>query len=378
MGPLRAESDEQPLIGLRMQFSLSINKIYVYCCFPFSWSGLHYHILSSLQPAPRAFAIFMMLLKAKHSDYPSWAILLIVVPVFLNPFAYAAPAKYIVLPRSTVIERPPDAESFDALSRYSQIKFPQDYQAHIDKRAKDKNANDYAWLYTGSKTRYAYGSRYTDPKVQFGSISLMGLLGSGSQGEVYGAVLDIFNSPVQLHDSNGVEQSCTEQIDDVVAKLSPGKDGYNGAKKMLYIDDDAHIPKVYANTFVSDSKSSLTVMERMGDDGLVWWGQQGERPLDRQEMMIQVTKGVMAAHRKKVIHLDIKPANIMSKSSAFASSVDKRETSKSQTWKVIDWDLAIPIELYKGTYLIRIGTPGYMSPGQYEIHMFLSVSSSGS
>ncbi|KAJ5578675.1 uncharacterized protein N7459_007639 [Penicillium hispanicum] len=307
----------------------------------------------------------MMLWKAKHPEYPFWAIFLIVAPVFLNLFAHAAPVKEIAVSRSAVTERPLDAETFDALFRYVQIKLSQGYQVGIEKRAKDENANDYAWLYTGSKTRYAYGSRYTNPKVQFGSISLLGAIRSGGQGSVYNAILDRFISPVQLSDSNGVDESCTEQIDDVIAKITPGRDGYIGAKIMAYIDDDAHIPKVYANTLVSDSKSSLAVMEKLNEDGYVRWVQQHSRPVDRQEMMMDVTKGVMSALRKKVIHLDIKPQNIMSKLSKYDPSVDDPKTWRSVTWKVIDWDIAIPMEFYEETghaYPPMVGTEGYMSP----------------
>lgn len=237
-----------------------------------------------------------MPLKAKFRERSFRAILLIVAPIILNLFAYATPIKDIAAPL-TITEAYLDVEDFEALSRYDQTRVPRGYRAPLDKRANDPKAKDYAWVYhrDGSgrnpTTVYAYGSMYTNPKVQYGSITLFGARGAGGHGVVYNAVLDIFSNPVELHNSNGVSESCTTQIDGVVGKYTPNRDGYVAIKIIALIDDDAHLPIVYLNTLIP-GKGSLGIMEKLDGTAQNMWKHYRSYPFDVHEMMTEVTDGV--------------------------------------------------------------------------------------
>ncbi len=81
---------------------------------------------------------------------------------------------------------------------------------------------------------------------------------------------------------------------------------------------------------------------------------------DRLELFIQVCEAVQHAHQKAIIHRDLKPANIL------VQEVDGKPLAR-----VIDFGLAKAISPEFGQTLHThlgafIGTPGYMSPEQYE------------
>src|SRR5207248_442232 len=80
---------------------------------------------------------------------------------------------------------------------------------------------------------------------------------------------------------------------------------------------------------------------------------------ERLELFIQVCHALQHAHQKRIIHCDLKPANIL------ASKVDGKGMPK-----VIDFGLAVAAETATGKKVRplisgqKAGTPAYMSPEQ--------------
>ena len=305
----------------------------------------------------------------RYANTPFWAILLIFASTFLNLFTSAVPVNND-FSLSTVIEGDPITQDREALFRWFQAHPTLSNQTHLDKRDKDRiasidrTANYYAWKIPAEPATYAYGSYYTDPRVQYGSVVLGKKLAQGGQGAIYDATLRTFNIPEQLIDSSGVDDPCVDfrEWSHVVTKIAKGKHSWIGAKIIGLIDDDRHIPHVYENLWLSAKESSFVVMEKLARDAMQMLGDYNTHPFDRRELFIQAARGLLAGHKKKFIHLDVKLPNLMA---AWTDTLSKR-SNRGLTWKVIDWDFAIPVELYKELNIpfpAWVGNKQYRSPG---------------
>ena len=195
---------------------------------------------------------------------------------------------------------------------------------------------------------FRYSDQSTPPDDSFGPYVPMRILGEGGMGTVY---LALQQEPIR------------REVALKVVKL-----GVNGRqvlerfeieRKALAMMDHPNIARVF-DAGTSGSGRPYFVMEYV--DGVAITQYCDRKSLgtrERLELFVQVCQALQHAHRKGIIHRDVKPSNIL------VAEVDGRPTPK-----VIDFGIARATEqrdVERESFTLAgqiLGTPEYMSPEQ--------------
>jgi serine/threonine-protein kinase len=184
--------------------------------------------------------------------------------------------------------------------------------------------------------------RFTDQTID--GYRLGAVLGRGAMGEVYAAQRDGNTTPL------------------AIKLLAPHLLGDLGARER-FLRESAIVSKLDSPNCVrvlavSASSAALPyiVMERLeGTDLAELLKQQSPRPIEEvRQLVVQVARGLDAAHKAGIIHRDLKPSNIYATGAA-----------GGRIWKILDFG-ASKWRDGEGTLTQDkiVGTPGYMSPEQ--------------
>ena len=256
-----------------------------------------------------------MLWKEKHADIPFWCVFLVITIILYNSIASATPI-IDATPPSTLGKRELEAVKPSILFNWlvsEGLQFDKIYWAGL------KNEATSFWTARNPNViPYGYYASAPYKNQQYGSVCLKREIGDQSQLRTYDAVLVLDRNTHQNYD-----ESCADAEGEFVAKLSTGYRGYKGAMLMVYIDD-VHIPKVYLSSAAATAKQSLVVMEKLDQDAETMWKEYSKHPFDRHEMMIEITLGIMEAHEKDIVHLNITLANILWKPPSKQGEVGRR------------------------------------------------------
>lgn len=193
-----------------------------------------------------------------------------------------------------------------------------------------------------------------EPGIRLGPFEIIGLLGSGGMGEVYRAEDSLLKRDVAIK----------ILPEDFVADPERVK-RFKREAKMLAALNDPNIGALY--DFRKENGFLFIVMEFVEGETLHDYILRGRAPLQETlSLFVQIARAMDAAHQKGIVHLDLKPGNIM--------------ITPEGRVKVLDFGLAKPIlqsrpilssdttqanvlkDITTGGFLL--GTPKYMSPEQ--------------
>ncbi len=168
-----------------------------------------------------------------------------------------------------------------------------------------------------------------------GRCRLEARIGAGKTSIVYRATHTGLNRPVAVK----ILQSAVLRFPEVVAKFD------EEARAVARLDHE-NILKIY--DVVTEGNVHGIVMELLEGESLLDVVSREERltPTDAMRVVRQAASGLLAAHRKNIIHRDVKPQNLV--------------LLPDGTVKVVDFGLATAADSELAA--VRIGTPHYMAP----------------
>ncbi|GLZ36113.1 serine/threonine protein kinase [Lentzea sp. NBRC 105346] len=168
-----------------------------------------------------------------------------------------------------------------------------------------------------------------------------GQIGEGGMGVVYGGVHRPLGRPVAI-----------KRLPRAVAEDQRMSARFEHEARLLARLDHPHIVPVY--DYVRDQGEHLLVMERL-DGGTVWsrFASEGYTAQQSCGIVLAALSGLHAAHEAGVLHLDVKPKNLLFTSSGVV--------------KVADFGIAQVVS--EGATLVThagavLGTPAYIAPEQ--------------
>jgi serine/threonine-protein kinase len=187
----------------------------------------------------------------------------------------------------------------------------------------------------------------TTPGSRFGRYQIESVLGEGGMGQVLRAVDTVLERPVALKIIRPDREGRTEAIARFFreARLA-AQVRHPNAVEIYDLGEVDGVPFIAMELIEGRS-----LKEHVGDPSV---------PLDQKlRWMLDVARGLAAAHKRGLIHRDVKPANVM--------------VSVDATAKVVDFGLAkrtSPTLKMKATFQTMlgfiVGTPAYMAPEQLE------------
>lgn len=206
------------------------------------------------------------------------------------------------------------------------------------------------------------GNRAAVPLIcsgtMFGVYRLLEPIGEGTSGVVYRAEDTRLKRPVAIKvlRNDFAESERSRARLEREARAAAGLDHENVAR--VY---DVRIDPVGVSYLVLEFVPGQTLRELIRQRGAL-------APRLAAELAQQILRGLFAAHRKGLVHRDLKSCNVLLQSVGDApkSVAAKRESSNDLTAKLIDFGLVRDLE--NDSHLTRenvvAGTPAYMSPEQ--------------
>lgn len=177
-------------------------------------------------------------------------------------------------------------------------------------------------------------------KERIGNCKIIGEIGSGGMADVYKAIQEPLGRVVAIKSlKKGILYSQPEIIE-----------RFEREAKILASMQHEHIVNVY--DLIVEEDARYIIMEYVdGIDLYELIGKVGKLPVEVASIIImQVASALEYAHFKGIIHMDIKPANIM--------------ISKQGEVKLMDFGIAKYDEVRNEKEGYWTGTPSYMSPEQ--------------
>ncbi|HRI54830.1 MAG TPA: serine/threonine-protein kinase, partial [Pseudomonadota bacterium] len=130
------------------------------------------------------------------------------------------------------------------------------------------------------------------------------------------------------------------------------------AKAVGALDHD-NVVRVYERGQHDDGRLYIAMEYLEGESLRSYLATQGRLPLrPALELWVQAVRGVAAAHKKHVIHRDLKPDNL------FLAHREQDDGPLEQL-KVLDFGIAQIRSAKPARGTVRIGTPGYVAPEQW-------------
>jgi serine/threonine-protein kinase len=183
--------------------------------------------------------------------------------------------------------------------------------------------------------------RFTEQVV--GSHRLGNVLGRGAMGEVYEAV----------HVETG-EPAATKLL---VASAAREPELVQRFLREVKIAATLRVPNVVhvLETSAEDAGVPYLTMERLDGTTLSELLRERSRlPLaEAIDLVVQIARGLGAAHEAGVVHRDIKPQNVFA-----------HRTGETTTWKILDFGISRLVGSETLTKDQMVGTPPYMAPEQ--------------
>jgi serine/threonine protein kinase len=140
-----------------------------------------------------------------------------------------------------------------------------------------------------------------EPAKTIGTYTITALLGQGGTGTVYAAAID----------RAGVPQPVAVKLLHAHATSPEARERFRREQQMLAQLDHPGIIRVIDAGVTSDQQPYL-VMDRVDGEPIDQYCDRHYLPIDdRLRLMIEVCDAVQAAHRALIVHLDLKPSNLL-------------------------------------------------------------------